>query len=267
MTRPAPLITLITDFGTADGFVGAMHGRALSINPDVRLVDISHDIAPQNVTQGAWCLRRAAAQFPPGTIHLAVVDPGVGSSRAGIVVETERDLLVGPDNGLLSLAAQDGGLRSIRRIEERPAHWHHSTTFDGLTCFMPVAAHLSAGMALADIGPMQPELETLRVPEPRMTPEGVVGELLYFDRFGNGITNIHRGLVPGGAADSVVLAEERNVPLYSHYAALGDVPGQVGALWNADNLLELVVNGGSFASRLLLMPGGRVRVPSAPARR
>jgi hypothetical protein len=190
-----------------------------------------------------------------------VVDPGVGSERAGIVVETERSLLVGPDNGLLSLAAQDGGLRSIRRIVERPGHWRHSTTFDGLTCFMPVAAHLSKGMALADIGPTVPEMETLRVPEPSMTPEGVVGELLYFDRFGNGITNIRRALVPGGDAACVVLAEERTVPLYGHYAALGDAPGAVGALWNADDLLELVVNGGSFASRLLLMPGGRVRVP------
>lgn len=261
MNAAAPIITLTTDFGTADGFVGAMHGRAISINPDVRLVDISHDIAPQNVTQGAWCLRRAAAQFPPGTIHLAVVDPGVGSARAGIVVETERSLLVGPDNGLLWPAARDGGVRRVRRIVERPDDWHHSTTFDGLTCFMPVAAHLSTGMAPAEIGPTLTEMVRLDVPEPRTTPEGVVGELLYFDRFGNGITNIRRDMVPGGAAARVVLAEERTVPLYSHYAALGDAPGAVGALWNADDLLELVVNGGSFASRLLLMPGGRVRVP------
>ncbi len=263
MSPAAPIITLTTDFGTADGFVGAMHGKALSINPGVRLVDISHDIAPQQVAQGAWCLRRAAAQFPRGTIHVAVVDPGVGSGRAGIVVETERDLLIGPDNGLLSLAARDGGLRSIRRIAERPGFWHHSTTFDGLTCFMPVAAHLSAGMAPADIGPMQGEMERLHVPEPRMTPEGVVGELLYFDRFGNGITNIRRALVPGGKADRVVLAEERTVPLHGHYADLGAEPGGMGALWNADDLLELVVNGGSFASRLLLQPGGRVRIPPA----
>ena len=261
MTPAAPIITLTTDFGTADGFVGALHGRALSINPGVRLVDISHDIAPQNVTQGAWCLRRAAAQFPPGTIHVAVVDPGVGSGRAGIVVETERSLLVGPDNGLLWLAARESGLRSVRRIEERPGRWWHSTTFDGLTCFMPVAAHLSADLVPADIGPAQPEMMTLPVPAPRATPEGVVGELLYFDRFGNGITNIHRQLIPGGKAERVVLAEERTVPVHDHYASLGDGPGEVGALWNADELLELVVNGGSFASRLLLMPGGRVRVP------
>ena len=105
MKTPAPCITLTTDFGTRDGYAGAMKGRLLSLAPGIPLVDISHDLSPQAIVEGAWCLRRAVPKFPPGSVHLAVVDPEVGGWRNALVVMTERFLLVGPDNGLLSLAA------------------------------------------------------------------------------------------------------------------------------------------------------------------
>ena len=111
-----PLLTLTTDFGTAGGYAGAIKGRVLSAVPETTIVDISHDIAPHNIAEGAWCLRRAVPRFPPGSVHMAVVDPGVGGGRAGLIVRTERFLLLAPDNGLLTLIAREDGIRRILAV-------------------------------------------------------------------------------------------------------------------------------------------------------
>lgn len=257
--EPSGIVTLITDFGTADGAVGAMKGSALRIHRDVVLCDISHDITPQHIHQGAWCLRRAAAHFPPGTVHLAVVDPGVGSSRSGLVVETERYLLVGPDNGLLSLAARDDGLRRVFHIREDGPAWRKSSTFDGLTLFMPVAAHLSAGMPVEEVGASTDEFVTIDIPEPAVGRDVVEGQLLFFDRFGNGITNVRREHV-GTVEVASVMAGTVQLPFCHHYSELAAAQDGTGALWNADGYLELTVNGGSYESRHGLVPGERVEV-------
>lgn len=266
--KPGGLITFTSDFGTADGYVGAVKGCILSIAPQVRLVDISHEISPQNVVQGAWCLKRAAPRFPAGTIHLAVVDPDVGSARTGIVMETERFLLVGPDNGLLFLAAREAGIRRVIAIDEAHGAWRKSETFDALHLFAPVAAHLAAGMGLGDVGPDISDWVELERMEPRMTRNMIEGRILFFDRFGNGITNIARELCRGDPA----LAEygtRGRAAIHTHYAAIGHDPGcagasSVGAIWNSDGLLELAAYGGSARERAGLEEGTRVRVYFEP---
>jgi len=259
MRSPAPCITLTTDFGTRDGYAGALKGCLLSLAPGIPVVDITHDLSPQAIVEGAWCLRRAVPKFPPGSIHLAVVDPEVGGWRNALVVMTERFLLVGPDNGLLSLAAQDDGIRRVIEIRDRPGQWSKSASFDGLTLFAPVAAHLARGRELEDVGEDAEDLVSLPEPQPARVGLALVGEMLFADRFGNCITNIHRSLVGGRSIDRVVVKPGLEARLCDHYA---DVAGSstVGALWNSDGHLELAVFGQSAAARLGLQPGDPVRL-------
>jgi S-adenosylmethionine hydrolase len=259
MTAPAPCITLTTDFGTRDGYVGAMKGRLLSLAPEIPIVDISHDLPPQGIVEGAWCLRRAAPKFPTGSVHLAVVDPEVGSWRSALVVMTERFLLVGPDNGLLSLAARDDGIRRVIEIRDRPDQWSKSANFDGLTLFAPVAAHLARGLELDEVGEDAEDLVSLPDSQPTRVGLALVGEVLFTDRFGNCITNIQRGLVGSRSIDRVVVQPGLDARLCDHYAEVAG-SGTVGALWNSDGHLELTVFGQSAAARLGLRPGDPVRL-------
>lgn len=256
----APLLTMTTDFGTAGGYVGAMKGCVLSLAPAARIVDISHDIAPHAVPEGAWCLRRAVPHFPPGTVHLAVVDPGVGGGRAALVVETERFLLVGPDNGVLSLAAQAGGLRRVFAIREQPPERVRSPSFDGLTLFAPTAARLLLGAGPEELGEPVAGMEELAWREPQCGAEVIVGEVLFFDRFGNAVTNITRDHLGPREPARVVLGAGVEARPCTHYAALAGRPGQPGALWNSDGHLELALYGDSLQARRGLQPGDPVRV-------
>jgi hypothetical protein len=263
MNRGTRYLTLTTDFGTADGYVGALKGRILSIAPDVHLHDIAHDVPPQDIARGAWCLRRAAPQFPPGTVHLAVVDPGVGSERAGIVIETERYVLVGPDNGLLYLAARDDGIRRIVEINETAEEWYKSTTFDGLTLFAPVAALLAAGMPLDDVGPDAEELVEWSDATVRVHGSVVEGRVILFDRFGNGITDIPGDALKGRAVERIYLRNAQEVQYCHHYAELAGA-ARPGALVNSDGRLELTLYGDSAQARLGLHAGDPVRVLLRP---
>lgn len=263
---PPGIVTLTTDFGTADGYAGAMKGRILSIAPRAAIVDISHRIEPQNVVQGAWCLRRAVPQFPPGTVHVAVVDPGVGSSRRALVIETERCLLVGPDNGLLSLAAREANIRRVIAVEESGADWRKSDSFDGLELFAPVGARLLLGQAPGEFGTEIDDWQKLETPPVERVEQGVVGQILFFDRFGNAVANIAREELDG-TPSWVEVGEARAVRIHGHYAALAE-SGQeaetggprAGAFWNSDGLLEIAVYRGSARERLGLEPGTPVRV-------
>src|SRR5262249_29043234 len=165
LPRP-PIVSLLTDFGTRDAFVGTMKGVILRINPAVTLVDLSHDVPPQDVVAGALVLRSAAAFFPPGTIHVAVVDPGVGSARRALLVETRDAFFVGPDNGLLSLAAPAEAV--VRIIQLTNAEYfleHPSHTFHGRDIFAPTAAHVSLCQAPERFGPAVPTMARLTLPE------------------------------------------------------------------------------------------------------
>lgn len=188
------MITLTTDFGTSDGYVAAMKGVMLSIHPDARLVDVTHEIDPQDVMEAAFVLRTTTPFFPPGTVHLVVVDPGVGTDRRAVAVRSGDQWFVGPDNGVFPLVLDDKEPDEIR-VLDNPDAWRSgtpSTTFHGRDIFAPVAAHLDAGRAPEDIGSSANDLRPLRWAMPITDSHSVQGYVAHVDRFGNCITNIRR---------------------------------------------------------------------------
>ncbi|MCH8076753.1 MAG: SAM-dependent chlorinase/fluorinase [SAR324 cluster bacterium] len=259
MNPSSRLLTLTTDYGTRDGYAGAIKGAVLSLAPSASIHDISHQIAPQAIWEGAWCLRRAVPRFPPGTTHLAVVDPGVGSGRSGVVIETERHLLIGPDNGVLTLAARDDGIRRVFEIDEEGESWHRSNTFDGLTLFAPVAGMLLSGMALEEVGPEAEDLVELTEREAVLQDGAIEGSVMLFDRFGNAITDIPASLIEGRQVKGVSLKEFQDVRFCANYGDLAGSP-VIGCLVNSDGLLELALFGASLQQRHNLEIGDPVRV-------
>ena len=187
------IVTLTTDFGIADGYVGVMKGVILSIAPDVQLVDLSHHIPPQDVRQAAYLLYTVFSYFPPDTIHVVVVDPGVGTQRRAIALWTPQGTFVGPDNGLFTYVLTE--VEAWRAVElSNPAYRlaHVSNTFHGRDLFSPAAAHLAAGVPLEALGPPMTDLVSLPLPRLEGGPDGGEGELLHADRFGNLITSVGR---------------------------------------------------------------------------
>jgi S-adenosylmethionine hydrolase len=230
-------ITLTTDFGTQDGYVGAMKGRILSICPHAQLIDISHDIEPQAVTQASWCLARSLPQFPPHTIHIAVIDPGVGSERFPLLVQTAQDhWLIGPDNGIFTEVLKYLPSVACYHIFRETAYWQAHRSFDGLAVFAPVAAHLANGLAPTEIGHPIEYLTLLETVQPQWQAAQLVGEVQMFDRFGNAITNITADLLQHTML-TTVYCQGFSFPLVTHYAE-GD-HYTAFALINSDGRLEL----------------------------
>lgn len=233
------LITLLTDFGTADGYVGEVKGALLSGAPGVELVDVSHDIPPQDVESGRLALARYWRRFPEGAVHLVVVDPGVGGPRAAIAVTSAGYSLVGPDNGVLSPALLVPGAQAVALTV--PAH--ASPTFHGRDVFAPAAAALASGVPLSDLGSPHATPLIRRTPEPERWGDGTLrGEVIAIDRFGNAITNCVS--LRGGTVEvaGVVL------PVVRTY---GDgAPGTVVALTGSSGLLEIAERDGNAARRL-----------------
>src|SRR5579885_3113781 len=181
------IVTLITDFGTVDGYVGEMKGILLSSGADVEIVDITHDIPPQDVERGRLTLARLWRRFPAGTIHIVVVDPGVGSSRRGIAVESDERFLIGPDNGVLSPALVVRG----SRVVELPVSPTASFTFHGRDVFAPAAAAIARGEPLDALGRAIDDPVVHRTPEATRRADGALeGQVIVTDRFGNAITNL-----------------------------------------------------------------------------
>lgn len=191
-----PLITLTTDFGLVDPFVGIMKGVIACRAPGVSVIDLCHGIPPQDVLAGALVLRHAVPFFPSGVVHVAVVDPGVGGARRAVCVETDRERFVGPDNGLLSLAAPPERVRrAVVLAEERFFLSPRSDTFHGRDVFAPVAAALATGTDVGALGPPCPDLVRLELPPLDMSESVVQGRVVYVDRFGNLTTNLPDGPV------------------------------------------------------------------------
>lgn len=249
------IITLTTDFGTDDIFVGVMKGVILGINPAARLVDITHAVPPQAIEIGALLLRLAIPYFPAGTIHLAVVDPGVGSSRRPVCVETAAGILVGPDNGLLVPAAESAGITRVVECSER-TYWLPSVgpTFHGRDIFAPVAAHLSRGTEVQRIGRPAGVLAPIGLPLARRegdaTATRLCGEVVYVDRFGNLITNITTADLAGFPTSrlSVSIAGVELKGLASSYAGVPE--GTLLALVNSWGLVEIAERNGSARQRV-----------------
>lgn len=256
------LVTLLTDFGARDAYVGIMKGVMLAIDPTIRFVDLTHDIPPQAVDVAALVLRSAVPYFPDGTVHLAVVDPGVGTGRAAIAVVADRGVLVGPDNGLLAPAVDAlGGARAIHALEN-PRYQRHpvSRTFHGRDVFAPAAAHLAAGVAVAQLGPALGALVPAALPPAVADVHGARGVVTHIDHFGNLLTNIDRGALTAFRDHplSVTVAGMSPVPLR---AAYGDVAtGHLVALWSSWDTIEIAVRDGSAADRLGVGRGAAVVV-------
>jgi S-adenosylmethionine hydrolase len=262
---PSPIITLTTDFGLDDHFVGTIKGVILSIAPEARLVDISHAIEPFDIVGGALSIAHAYSYFPSGTIHLVVVDPGVGSARRPILATTGPHRFVAPDNGVLSLVFEREVRLSVRHITAE--HYYHqpvSQTFHGRDVFAPVAARLALGVDPGHFGEEIHDFMRLDLPHPVKNEVGtIVGEVLRVDHFGNLITNITPAdasfLFQGGASGfRIVLAENEICRMRTAYAE-GE-PGEVFGILGSMGFLELVSNRDSAARILGAGRGSAVKV-------
>jgi S-adenosyl-L-methionine hydrolase (adenosine-forming) len=256
------LITLLTDFGAGDGYVGVMKGVILRIAPDARIVDISHEVGPQDIAAGAFILQRAYRYFPPDTIHVAVVDPGVGSARRGIALDTAHGRFVGPDNGLFTYPLAGAGTPAAYELVE-PAYRLPavSRTFHGRDIFAPAAAHLARGVLPAAFGPPIPPESLVRLPYPTPQIAGGVahGHILYIDHFGNAISDIPEAMVAAlGPAERVEVecAGRRLTGVAPTYA--GGAVGEPLALISSDGLMEIAIRNGNAARQVGLRVGDAV---------
>ncbi len=256
-----PIITLTTDFGTRDPFVGVMKGVILGLAPGVRLVDLTHEISAHDVLQGALALEAAVPFFPAGTIHLAVVDPGVGSARRPLAVAAAGQHFVGPDNGLFSFIFRAGGWSAVRLEAAAYRLPTVSQTFHGRDIFAPAAAHLALGIPLNRFGP--PVRDPVTIPWPTAYRQGdrLIGEVIHADRFGNLVTSV-RALdleALGPTSSLVVEVEEKEVGrIVGCYADL--LPGGAGAVIGSSGRLEISVREGSAGAATGARRGTKVRV-------
>ena len=259
---PSRIITLMTDFGTSDHYVGVMKGVILNINPQVQVVDITHAIPPQDVHGAAFLIDSAYRYFPTGTIHVIVVDPGVGSERRAIVCQTETAYFVCPDNGILTHI-----LRNAERIHtvavENSAYFlpQVSNTFHGRDIFAPVAAHLSRGVPIGKLGSPVAQPIQFPLPSPEVMNNTIIGQVIWIDSFGNLVTNISRGLLESleGRDSLVIHAGGVEINHLNHSYAESAV-GEALAIVGSFNRLEISINQGDAAQVLDLKRGDTITI-------
>jgi S-adenosylmethionine hydrolase len=247
-----PFVTLLTDFGTADSYVAELKGTLLGACADAVLVDITHAVPPGDIRAGAYLLGRAWHRFPTGTVHLAVVDPGVGTARAALALRAHGHWFVGPDNGLFTPVIRDAEVE----IVVLPTPEHASPTFHGRDLFAPAAAALARGTLLETLGePLTTIPSRLTYTEPHYEGKMVVGEIVYVDRFGTLVTNLTTEFVPPYA-----VLEVEDLEIGPLRRTFGDVPtGGLLAYVGSGGAVEIAVRDGSAARRLGLGVGGRIR--------
>lgn len=256
------VITLLTDFGTADGFAGIMHGVILRINPKAVVVDVCHDIAPQDVHAAAFVLSTVYPYFAEETIHVVVVDPGVGGERRAIAVRTLRGTFVAPDNGVLSYVFARESIPEVVQLTDS-RYWLTplSDTFHGRDLFAPVAAHLSLGVPPGDLGPTVEDPVRFAVAEAQVREDGSIwGQVLHVDHFGNLITNVAPELLPAEQVRVHVAGQQVTGPVRAYALA---VDGQLLSLVGSNGYLEIAVRNGSAAAVLGVGRGAKVLVTSA----
>ena len=270
------IITLTTDFGLTDAYVAAMKGVILGINPEAKIIDICHSIQPQNITQAAFVLSTAYPFFPPKTIHLVVVDPGVGTSRRAIILRTPSADFVAPDNGVLSYVIQKSSGKLIkdditprqRKLEPgveavaitNPQFWRNpvSPTFHGRDIFAPVAALLSLGFPPIGFGEAISSVMVLPLPKPYQASDGsLIGHILHIDNFGNLITNIRSEDLPQTKKALTIEVSNHLIPGLSRSYAEGS---GLLALIGSSGYLEIAVKGGSAHALLDAKVGNEVKV-------
>jgi S-adenosyl-L-methionine hydrolase (adenosine-forming) len=262
---PRPIVTFLSDFGTQDWFVGVVHGVVQTVAPEAHVVDLNHSIPPGHVARGAFILEAASADFPPETIHLAVVDPGVGTNRRALAVRARGQFYVGPDNGLLeyALAAPDAVAHAL--VEERWFRRPVSRTFHGRDIFAPVAGHITRGVPLEAFGPRV--TDPVRLPQAYPTFEGdqLLGRVMFIDHFGNALTNLTTSALRASFGDQPredvfeVQLLDRKVGGLAH--SYGDAPvGTIVAIVGSSGRIEIAQVGGDVAARLGVGEGDPVSV-------
>jgi len=271
-----PLLVFTTDFGLADSYVGVMKGVALGINPQARFIDLTHGIGPQDIGQGAFVLGVNYRHFPQNSIHVVVVDPDVGTSRWPVLISTPHGRFVGPDNGVLSRVLSDyledlpdtgekanlpPGVSAVRLTNE--AYWRHpvSDTFHGRDVFVPVAAHLSLGVPPTELGKPIDSLVWLPMLKPVVEPNGVSGQVIYKDVFGNLVSNIPAALLSGHTSVQVSIGGQTIEGLSRTFADTGSSSSAgLIALTGSHGYLEVAVPRGNAAAVLGIDTGDSVMV-------
>ena len=259
---PVRIITLTTDFGTSDHYVGVMKGVILNINPQVQIVDITHAVPPQDIHGAAFLIDSTYRYFPTGTIHVIVVDPGVGSERRAIVCQTETAYFVCPDNGILTHILRDEGRIHIVAVEN-PAYFlpQVSNTFHGRDIFAPVAAHLSRGVPIDKLGSPTTQPIQFPIPSPQVTDKAIIGQVIWIDAFGNLVTNISREILESreGGNGVVIHAGSAEINHLNRSYAESAI-GEVLAILGSFSRLEISINQGNAAQTLGLKRGDAITI-------
>lgn len=259
-------ITLLTDFGEEDTYVGVMKGVIASLCPEARVIDLTHQVPPQDIATGAFLLDISVDYFPEGTVHVAVVDPGVGTARKPVAVRTAQAFFVGPDNGIFTLVLQRHKPLQVVWLDRPQYHLPNpSATFHGRDIFAPVAAHLARGVALDQLGSPLSRLQRLPLPRIRVDWRGIRATVVHIDRFGNAITNLTRADYEAWrtrwGVETPVVEVAPGMPALPICRTYAEVPrGQPLALFGSSERLEVAVNGGNAAQALDLRRGDTVRV-------
>lgn len=250
-----PLITLLTDFGDRDWFVASMKGVILTINPHATIVDLSHHVPPHTIEDAAYLLKSCYRYFPEGTVHVAVVDPGVGSARRPLIAKSERCFFLAPDNGLLTHILADNSEMEVREIENEDYRLRSlGRTFDGRDLFAPAAAWLTTQQPFASFGRVIDDYKTFRISMLKWEDRALVGEIVYVDRFGNLISNITIKHLE--EVRSVTRRQVRTICIGKHkiegfVANYSDgTPDHPRALVNSNGLVEIFIKEGSAANSL-----------------
>ncbi len=265
MPSAISVVTLLTDFGDRDYFVASMKGVILGINNQTRIIDVSHQIKPHSIEEAAFLLNATYHYFPDGTIHVVVVDPGVGSSRRGLLVTTSRFFFVAPDNGVLSYIFENELNVEVRQIENRQFRLDsEGATFDGRDLFAPSAAWLTRGQTPGAYGRLVTDYERLSIPKPEVRGGILHGRVAYIDHFGNAITNITPGDIKSlkeitkQKEFSIQIGETTIQELKTHYAQ--GTPDTVSALVNSNGLIEIFLQQGRASEKLGVKLGDPIHV-------
>jgi hypothetical protein len=260
------IITLVTDFGIRDSYVGTMKGVIHRIHRDAVIVDLTHEIHPQDLMEAALVLENCCRFFPEGTVHVAVVDPGVGTRRRPIVVDTSDHLFVGPDNGVFSRILASQGTVEVREIRsERYLLPHISDTFHGRDIFSPVAAHLASGVSPADIGPVVVDPIRRDPPQPIVWQDLITGEVIHIDSFGNILTNVSRELFEmavRGKRFKIVINGKEISAISRTYEEVER--GKALALFGSMDMLEIAIHSGRADRRIGAGKGDPVQIITEP---
>lgn len=264
--RGRPIVTLLTDFGTSDSYVAEVKGMMLSIEPNLNIIDVSHSIASFNERAAAFLLTQVVRYFPSTAVHVAVVDPRVGTRRKGIIVETVNGFLVGPDTGILYPAAQEVGIRSVFEIDERkfPPRW--SETFHGRDVFARIAALLASGKSPNRLGVRTRTMRKMRKFEAKLIRGKIWGEIVHVDKFGNLITDVLPQQMerilnkPQGTIRVAIGRRTMRVPFRRTYGEVS--PGQLVLVVGGTGYVELSENRGHAARRLRVKIGDRLVLES-----